>query len=262
MDPWLESHWGSAHLRLISELQSQIAAQLPQDLYAEVEETVYVFDQDDQEQPVKRLYRPDVAVFHQPAETGGQPGTAVMEPESEFVRIVFPDEPIVEGFIEIRQLSEGNPLVTALEVLSPTNKSTTAGKRAYLAKRKAYRQSEANVVEIDLLRAGDPLLEAPLENLIRNHPRLAWPYRCNIRRPREPEPAVDIRPISLRTRLPRIQVPLRANDPAVFIDLQQPIDLVYQLGSYARRIDYSKPPVPSLSPADAEWAATLVRQES
>jgi hypothetical protein len=55
---------------------------------------------------------------------------------------------------------------------------------------------------------------------------------------------------------------LRANDPAVFIDLQQPIDLVYQLGSYARRIDYSKPPVPSLSPADAEWAATLVRQES
>jgi hypothetical protein len=217
MDPWLEKSWGGVHACLITGLQSQLAGQLPEDLYVALDETVYDFNQDD-------------------------------------------EEPIEEAFIEIRQLSEGNPLVTALEVLSPTNKSTAIGKRAYLLKRQAYRQAKANLVEIDLLRAGDPLLEAPLENLIRDHPRLACPYRCNIRRYREAEAAVDIRPISLRDRLPRIQIPLRANDPAVFIDLQQPIDLVYQLGSYGRRIDYTKPPTPPLSPEDAEWAAAMLRQ--
>ncbi len=260
MDPWLEKSWGGIHARLITDFQRQIAPQLPNQLYAEIEETVYVLDREDEERSQQQRYRPDVAIFLQDGSSAEQSTLAVMEPEKDFVHVVFPLEPIVEGYIEIRQLSEGNPLVTAIEVLSPTNKSTTIGRDDYLKKRRAYVAANVNVVEIDLLRQGDPLLETSLDSLIREHPRLASAYRCNLRTPHPWESAVDILPISLRQRLPRIKIPLRPGDPAVVIDLQEPIDLAYQLGSYARRIDYSKPPVPPLSPADAEWAASLVQQ--
>ncbi len=65
-------------------------------------------------------------------------------------------------------------------------------------------------------------------------------------------------PLQFRERLPRINVPLRRGDADVLLDLQQPVDAAYQLGGYARRIDYARPPVPPLSPDDAGWAAGCV----
>jgi len=259
MDPWLEKSWGGIHARLITDLQRQIAPQLPDQLYAEIEETVYVLDREDEERSQQQRFRPDVAIFHQPDFRPDASAVAVMEPEKDFIQIEFPLEPIVETFIEIRQLSEGNPLVTAIEVLSPTNKSTSVGREDYLKKRQAYVAAHVNIVEIDLLRSGDPLLETNLDALIREHPRLASEYRCSIRKPHPWKSGVYILPISLRQRLPRIKIPLRKGDPAVIIDLQEPIDQAYQLGSYGKRIDYSKPPVPPLPPAEAEWAAALVQ---
>jgi len=142
MDPWLERSWGAVHHQLISHLWQQIAPQLPDDLFTEVEETVYVLDEADGDASHKKSYRPDVAVFLRPDPNGaGNVSTALAEPEAGIFRVILPEEPVVEGYIEIRQLSEGNPLVTAIEVLSPTNKSTAIGKTAYLHKRRAYRDS-------------------------------------------------------------------------------------------------------------------------
>ena len=58
-------------------------------------------------------------------------------------------------WVEIRALPELE-LVTAVEVLSPINKSWQ-GRQAYLEKRDKLHASRVNLVEIDLLLGGAPL---------------------------------------------------------------------------------------------------------
>src|SRR5262249_39424938 len=55
-----------------------------------------------------------------------------------------------EAFIEIRQRSDGR-LVTLVDVVSPANKVSPAGRSCYLDKRREGRQHNANLVEIDLV---------------------------------------------------------------------------------------------------------------
>ena len=62
-----------------------------------------------------------------------------------------------EEFIEIRGRTDGK-LVTLLEVVSPANKTTPAGRQAYLDARRAAVAQQAGVVEIDLVMQGRPLL--------------------------------------------------------------------------------------------------------
>ena len=70
-------------------------------------------------------------------------------------------------------------------------------------------------------------------------------------------------PLPLRERLPRLAIPLRATDPDVILDLQQPIDRAYAMGRYGMRLDYAAlPPGPPLPPEDAAWAAERVNSPS
>src|SRR5258708_11107270 len=69
-----------------------------------------------------------------------------------------------EDYIEIRLRSDGR-LVTLLEVVSPANKTTTQGRTAYLDKRLEGRNASANLVEIDLLLQGAPMLEYSRDGL-------------------------------------------------------------------------------------------------
>ena len=63
-----------------------------------------------------------------------------------------------EDYIEIRQRSDGR-LVTLVDVVSPANKLTTAGRSAYLDTRREGKNAGANLVEIDLVLQGQPTLE-------------------------------------------------------------------------------------------------------
>ena len=65
----------------------------------------------------------------------------------------------------------------------------------------------------------------------------------------------------MRQRLPRIAVPLDAGVPDVVLDLQAVLDRCYDEGAYARKIDYSQPPIPPLRPEDATWAEALLREK-
>ena len=56
-----------------------------------------------------------------------------------------------EALIEIRQRSDGR-LITLLEVMSPANKLSDAGRQAYLARRHEAKGAKANLVEVDLVR--------------------------------------------------------------------------------------------------------------
>lgn len=65
-------------------------------------------------------------------------------------------EDVTERYLDIRDLATGD-VVTALEVLSPTNKRPGQGRQVYEAKRRQVLGSLTNLVEIDLLRTGAPM---------------------------------------------------------------------------------------------------------
>ena len=255
MDPWLESSWGDVHHEIISRLAEQIADALPPSLFVAVQERVYVLREAAAEDGRTQQWVPDVGTFQvgdltPTADPDAGGGPAVAGP----VKITLADGPITEGYIEVRQLDGDRPPVTAVEVLSPTNKGTTDGRRQYLRKRADYVRAGVNLLEIDLLRGGRHLIGVPVGRL-----RAAWrtPYKAAVRR--GSRPVVDLYPIALRERLPRLRLPVGpAAADGIVIDLQSPIDYVYRRGRYGRRVDYARPPVPPLSADDAAWAAERV----
>lgn len=143
---------------------------------------------------------------------------------------------------------ETREVVTVIEVLSRTNKLAGPDRVAYLAKRSLLRRSPAHFVEIDLLRAGEPM---PLTHQPDSD------YRVVLSR-RERRPDVELWPLRLRDRLPVVPVPLRAPDPDASLDLQAVLDRAYDLAGYADYA-YRLTPPPPLHPADAAWAEELVR---
>jgi hypothetical protein len=261
MNPWLESWWGDVHHSLIQYSRDQLAERLPSDLFAQIEETKYVLSPDQE----RAVYRPDVVLWEDrnkkiaSTEVGaaGEGAVAVAVP----VRYDLMSDPVTIGHIEIRPARQGGPLVTVIEVMSPANKLQGKRREEYLQKRELYYQSEVNVVELDLLRAGSTPLQLP-SYVFDERPELETPYRCCIRRAWSRRPQMEYYPLPLRQRLSRIRIPLRKTDPDVILDLQAPVDEAYLKGRYAGHIDYSKPPVPPLSPDDAAWAAEVVKQRT
>ena len=69
------------------------------------------------------------------------------------MRVRFLHDPEPQAFIEITELDSGR-LITAIEFLSASNKTAGAGRKLYKKKQKELYRAAANMVEIDLLRAG------------------------------------------------------------------------------------------------------------
>ena len=65
-----------------------------------------------------------------------------------------------EDYLQIYE-SKNRRLVTGIEFISPSNKTDHEARRALSAQAKELWASEVNVVEIDLLRAGKPLVRLP-----------------------------------------------------------------------------------------------------
>jgi hypothetical protein len=253
MDPWLEQHWGGdLHQRMITYSCDQLEAQLPPGLYAAMEENVYFVEVDQ-----RSVFRPDVSVFQgndhpRQSRPAGGGAAAVAEP----ITIVTPILEVREGHIEIRDAREGNALVTAIEVLSNSNKLTAEGRAEYRRKRESYYRAGANVVEVDLLRAGPHVLGVPEARLTEE---MRAPYSVCVTRTVSGERRFELYPLDLRQRLPCIGLPLRRGDQDIVFDLQQPLDLAYEKGRYGMRIDYGRPPEPPLASEDAAWAESLIR---
>ena len=70
----------------------------------------------------------------------------------------------------------------------------------------------------------------------------------------------ELYPRRLRDRLPRVGIPLAEDDADVWLDLPAVLAQTYEAGSYAERINYTKPCLPHLSPDDRAWADELIRR--
>jgi hypothetical protein len=250
MDPYLEARWSDVHATLIALIKEGLQPSLPSSLRARSEERVIL---EAIEEPVQS-YRSDVAVIDtgRPGTGGGSTGT--LEASTDTVAIQFYDGPEVERWVHIIDTSNGNRVVTAIEVLSKWNKGPGKLNKQYRQKVKDYKRGGVSVVEIDLLRdPGRGRLEVITEDLPANK---RTPYLVCVRRAWEAWQWIAY-PIGLRQRLPVISIPLRETDKEVPLDLQPLMDRVYVAGGHDD-IDYAKPANPPLTFDDATWVSTLI----
>jgi hypothetical protein len=253
MDPYLEQFWRDIHARCIIYAADQLQAHLPPDLRARVEERVVV-------EPVfgtTRSVYPDIRVVERGQGRApihaSEPTPALAEP---LIIYAF-DDPITESFIEIIDVGSGRRVVTIIEVLSLANKLPGEGQDLYRRKQRELRDGQVNLVEIDLLRAGDRVLAIGASRIPASYRTL---YQVCVYRAIATPPCYELYRVLLRERLPIIRLPLRSTDPDVSLDLQAVIDQCYRNGGYDEDIDYSVEPDPPLDAADARWADTLLRE--
>jgi hypothetical protein len=157
-----------------------------------------------------------------------------------------------EEFVEIRQRCDGR-LVTLVDVVSPSNKTTDAGRQAYLAKRTEAKAGGANLVEIDLVLQGQPTLEYSRDGLP------DWDYAVTVTRAAQSE-RHEIYSATLQKRLPRFRLPLAADDRDTVLDLHASFTRCYDQGGFAAQIDYLRDPPVRLADEDRQWVHELLKK--
>lgn len=166
-------------------------------------------------------------------------------------------EPATLRSVRVLDTQSGNRIVTAIEFLSPANKSSRKGRESYNRKRADLIEAGANIVEIDLVRSGGDIVYIDAEVLPIDY-RL--PYRLCVLRNHFPRRA-ELYRASFKQRLPIIRIPLREADRDAALDIQALIDQSYVSGQYDQTVDYRKNPHPPLDIEDAAWADALLREQ-
>jgi hypothetical protein len=152
-----------------------------------------------------------------------------------------------EPFVEIRQRTD-NRLVTLVDIISPTNRTSVSGKAAYLDSRIDALNHRAAVVEIDLVTQGKPPLDFDRTQLPEHH------YTITVTRGAAPH-RHQVYAAVLTKRLPPFKLPLAADDRDTVIDLQVSFARAYDAADFSRKIDYTTtPPADVVLPAeDRDW---------
>jgi Protein of unknown function (DUF4058) len=249
MNPYLEQTdaWHDFHHSYITEIRAAIAPQIRPNYLAKIDENVYIHELSAEQRLL--LGRPDVAVLRSNAPAGTS--TDVANREAPVYGQVSPATDIVrEPFIEIRD-TESRQLVTVIELLGPTNKSISADRDQYIAKRRKILAGGVHLVEIDLLRGGPRM---PVEKMPQ------CDYIVMVSRSQE-RPRVGLWPVRLKERLPEIPIPLRHADADALVDLQSLLDSAYDAAGYADYV-YGGTPSPPLHPEDAKWAEGVIAAQS
>jgi hypothetical protein len=270
MDPYLEAPhiWPDLHDALAAEMRSELNRTLPSPYYARLEmrpELGIV-----EERRVQQRIVPDVAVVRHPRPVREQlaGGAAVLTTPrsvvSKFIEYEVLTERIRHHFVEIRDSSEGHKLITLIEIVSPSNKRPGPDRQAYERKQRDVLDSDANLIELDLLRDGRRILpDLNLEALIEDLPEpMAYLVLVNKVWRRIPgATAYQVFPIGLREWLPCIPVPLKETEAEITLDLQFVFNRAYDTGPYRRgAVNYAGDPAePPLGEKDAAWAAELTR---
>jgi len=159
---------------------------------------------------------------------------------------------VKERYLEVRD-STTNLVITAIELLSPKNKRSEEGWESYEKKRQAILSSATHFIEVDLLRAGQPL---PMFNAPATAYRILI-SRSNVR------PAADLYSFNLQQSMPDIPIPLKPDSDEPIISLQAAFNSVYDRARYATRIDYHQPaPPPKLTDTEQAWLQHQIASKS
>lgn len=158
-----------------------------------------------------------------------------------------------EEFLEIRSRASGK-LVVLMEVVSLANRTTAAGRSAYLATRKQAQLEGASTAEFDLVTQGKPLLDFDRSGLPTHDGTIT------VTRGVSPD-RYEIYAASIRKRLPKFRLPLAADDRDTVVDLQLAYLRAFDQGRLESRVDYGAAlhPDVKLSDDDRSWAAEQIQ---
>lgn len=253
MDPYLEqaAYWSSFHSRLIIGLANAIESVLQADYYVEVETRTYLSENND----TVLVGIPDVAVLSSSSEAPNANAssrqaelsstTVIAQPER--VTLPIPEE-VQERYLEIRDVGS-DQVITVIEVLSPKNKRSGAGRTIYETKRAKILASLTHLIEIDLLRFGTPMV---IQGQIP-----AKAYSILVSRS-DQRPIADFYGFNIQDAISSFLLPLKPGVPEPLIDTQTVFNGIYDRARYQSRIDYlQQPPPPKLSETDQHWLKQL-----
>jgi Protein of unknown function (DUF4058) len=254
MNPYLESpYWAGVHHWLITELARYLNTQLPSAYYAAVEVRVYETADAEVIDVADGLVGIPDNVIIDDRRYARSPTTAAVATLSEPVLVTVPMvEEVKEGYLEIRE-AENHAVITAIELLSPKNKQPGKGRMQYEEKRQQLLTSGTHLVEIDLIRKFRPMEFSGIS--------VVTDYRVLVSRaPQRPQAALYA--FNLRDPIPIFPLPLRSMSEEIPINLNDLINILYDAGAYARRIDYrQEPPKPPLSAVDRDWCDQLLQEQ-
>jgi hypothetical protein len=253
MNPYLENPelWTEVHHLLIGILAEVLNPQLLPHYRAAIEKRVYQMNGEN----ALLIGIPDVTVE-------GSRSALKPEPRQPTSTITVAPPPIApvsvtvpmpvefrEGYLEIREVAT-REVITVVEVLSPTNKRSGKGRNAYEEKRQEVLASQTHLVEIDLLRTGEPM---PFSGGIERH------YRILVSRG-DRRPRAELYAFNLQDKIPVFPLPLKAYDAEPMIDLHHVLDIAYDRAGYDVVIDYNQEPTQPLPDLVMAWADQFLRQ--
>ena len=245
IDPYLEPRWwGDFHDSFITYARDDVQPQLPARYRARITERLVV------SAPRRSIY-PDVAVTERSSVREAAAvvyGTPPPRPPEFDEPVLFPaaDEDLFENYIEIQD-RESDRLVTAIELLSPTNKTPGPGRESYLRKQDEVMRADANLVELDLLRGGERTVAPALQlEVSERFYSLVCVWRAAKTRH-------EVYFVQLAQRLPRVRIPLLPEDNDVGLDLQALFTRCYDAARYELDLDYGRNPEVQLSSGEANW---------
>jgi hypothetical protein len=242
MDPYLEgSEWTSIHHELSSELGRQLVPQVTPKYFVRTVRRFMTETPEDVAITKDDIY-PNTGVYDaQRHKIVRESAATLMTSPLEMVTVMPEREPQIT--VEIRDAAH-RQLVTAIEVLSPTNKRGE-GYREYVEKREGILRSTVHLLEIDLLRKG--------KRVSMRQPLPTASYFVFLSRA-ERRPVVEVWPLQLSDRLPIVPVPLLAGDADATLDLQLALTAAYHAFRYDLALDYTRPPETPLEGDDVKWA--------
>jgi hypothetical protein len=251
MNPYLEHPeiWPGVHLLLIATIAESLAPQLRPKYSVSVE--VRMYETSGEQSLLVGI--PDVAVQRSVRDSDAEmSNVAVAEPPAQPIKVTVPvPETVRQGYLEIREVTT-KEVVTVIELLSPVNKRPGKGRQSYEIKRDRILGSSTHLVEVDLLRAWEPM--PMFANGIQSH------YRILVSRG-DCRPTADLYAFNLRQAIPSFALPLQSRDSEPIIDLQALLDGIYDRAAYDLKLDYSTEPVPPLLETDAVWVDALLKEK-
>lgn len=255
MDPYAERPdlWPELHNPLAVYARDALQPVLPEGYVARLELRIY-FEREPSGSAQTRV--PDVEVLRTVPSTSPAPAAVASGSSIAAIGEWVPD-PLLErreAYVTIRSLSDDR-LVTAIEILSPSNKRPGGGRLAYLEKQTEMLDTRVNLVEIDLLRAGLHSVAVSEDRAARLRP---FDYLTCVYRGKHPSGFEVIRWI-VRQSLPPVPVPLDPDDAELRLDLQALFTRAYDNAALGKLADYTVPPDPPLRAEDVSWAEELLR---
>lgn len=258
MDPYLEDpgFWQGFHTTFLTAMRAAITPMLPPGLYADLEQHIWFREEEHSNASVEgktKQAKPDVYILEGPVEKKAgkrsKSGAAVCTPPT--YRTTMPNivREVGQHTVRIRDL-RNRKVITAIELLSPSNKNPGADRDRYLLKRDEFIANGTHMVEIDLLRSGHRLPINPVPD------GDYYVYVTNAAFYNE----VAIWVFTVRDPMPSFQIPLTPQHAPIVLSPRPCFDRAYDEANYGPQINYALPPVPPLRRPDAEWAGELLKK--